>query len=294
VAQQVRCDGADNLYLRIVPSARYRVESQPIVKLSPKGETLATYSAQNAADPLDLVDFNVTLDGHVYGLGADRKDLYLVTFNSDGRIKDRNKFDASFTPAKIVAFQSGHYLVAGSELGTREHSANHTAYTGLFDESGKLLKKIALADDEKIKTAADSDDRNFVGEGASPQNLAIAWGVASPGYDGNVYLMRRVDPAVVYVISAGGEVIRRLSVPSPEPGMLPESLQSTADGLVVSFTNDKSTSIIVANPENGMQKAEYSGPQDVGVALGCYAGNKSFLFLGSQKGQMLINRVEPK
>jgi hypothetical protein len=294
VAQQVRCDDDSNLYLRLVPSPSYKVGAQPIVELSPKGESLTTYSAQGSDSSLYLIDFNVSLSGHVYGIGADHEGIYLVTFDSDGKIKTKSKLEMSFVPSKIAGFESGQYLISGVDRGTREQPINHTPFTGLFDSDGKLLKKISLVDDQKIKDAADRDNKGGAGGAAPPENLAIAWGAAAPGYDGNVYLMRRVDPAIVYVISAGGEVIRRLSIPPPQAGMLPESIESTANGLVISFTNDQNVSILIVDPIKGDRRAEYSSPPEVGAALGCYAGQQNFLFLGSQKGQMVINRVEPK
>jgi hypothetical protein len=294
VAQQIRCDRDGNLYLRIVPSARYRVESQPIDNISLKGEAVASYSAQQGAESLALIDFNVTSDGHVYGIGADRKTIYLVSFDSDGKVKSKEAMDAQFVPSKFAAFPSGQFLIFGTQVGTREKPINHAPFTGIFDASGKLLRQISLADDDKLTKAADQGEKNFVGESGSPANRAISWGVASTGRDGNVYVMRRTDPAQVYVISAGGAAVRTLSIPAPEAGMLPESLQSTVNGLVVSFTDEKNTSVVVADPETGVARALYVSPPEVGVALACYAGGNGFVFLGHENKQLVINRVEPK
>jgi hypothetical protein len=293
VVQQIRCDDAGGLYIRTVPSPRFKVEAEPIEKLNSKGESVATYSTSDSPEGLALTDFNVSPEGHVYGIGANRKGSYIVNFDSDGQLKSKEALDGSFSPAHLAAFGGGQYLVSGTQLGTREHPVNHAPFTALLDSDGKVLKQITLQDDKQITSAADKGEKTTDGPNGSPANLAVACGAVTAGRDGNVYLMRRTDPALVYVISAGGEVVRKMSIPPPEPGMLPESIQSAHEGIVLSFTDEKNVGILVADPQTGERRAVYSSPPEVGVAFGCADAADRFLFLGSQKSQLVMNTVEP-
>lgn len=66
-----------------------------------------------------------------------------------------------------------------------------------------ICKELHLEDDDSIGPS--SDGLNFV----------ISRGQLELGADGNVYLLRSLEPAVVYAISPGGEIMRRFTA---DPG----------------------------------------------------------------------------
>ena len=55
-------------------------------------------------------------------------------------------------------------------------------------------------------------------------NRAIELGLMEAGNDGNLYLMRRLSPAILSAISPAGEVIRRFTVDPGEADYMPTGL----------------------------------------------------------------------
>jgi len=118
------------------------------------------------------------------------------------------------------------------------------------------------------------------------------------GSDGNAYLLRATSPALIYVISANGEVVRKLRIDSPGPGLLPRHMKAAPGRLAISFLEGQYSNLDVVTiiDLNGHVIANY-----VGESKGAYAGLSgcyvppSFTFISKDdRGTLRITRAEPK
>jgi hypothetical protein len=88
-------------------------------------------------------------------------------------------------------------------------------FTGIFSDDVGLLKEITLEDDATLHDMASSGDARVTLPQVPHINPAVTHSQIEVAADGNAYLMRSTNPAIIYAISAGGETIRRIKV---DPG----------------------------------------------------------------------------
>ena len=117
------------------------------------------------------------------------------------------------------------------------------------------------------------------------------------GSDGNAYLVRRTSPALVYVISAHGVVLRKLRVGSEDPLMLPQEVHAFPQGLVFVFgRNSGGMRMLKAVGFHGNAIAAYPIDLTSLGPLACYAP-PTFTFLGTMNdeahGFRYLSNVEP-
>jgi hypothetical protein len=126
----------------------------------------------------------------------------------------------AWMPHALAVFPSGQLLIAGLEY-DRDRAAAMWPFTGIFASDGSLLKEIKLEDDETLRDMAASDDARVTVPTVTNGNRAVRVSQLEASADGSVYLMRWTNPAIVYAITAGGEVLRRprliLSAPTTDP-----------------------------------------------------------------------------
>lgn len=212
-----QCDADGNFYIA-------SVDGWSISKFNPKGELVATFKATSSPDipQLDLAGkFTVSEDGDVRQLvfphSFDR-DVFL--YNKDGSFKSFVKLDADgiWNPSLFVALPSGNFLGTGQKWDRL--AREYFPFTAIFSSNGTLLKEVHLEDDDYIHKQATSGDLRFVPSGsAGGLNFAISRGSLKVASDGNMYLLRQLNPAVVYAVSPGGEVIRRFTVDPGDPSL---------------------------------------------------------------------------
>jgi len=242
-----RCDADGNVYMRPYGMG-FKFGWGQILKFNPKGELTVTFSPQAGFLPSQ---FFVAGDGTVYVLAVDQKQLaddgdkdsrrapdnYILRYRSDGTFDGKTKLDAKFIPSgSFVVFPSGEILVSAIEAATGVGQPPSTPFTSLFDQNGAFVKKISGKEDEWIAKAVESHDTAKVvpGHGANP---AVAMGQAIIGSDGNAYVMRKTLPAVVYVISSGGSLVRTLTLSSGDPPKFPSILLENRGQLAIVFQN---------------------------------------------------------
>ena len=242
-----RCDADGNVYMRPY-GVDFAFGWGQILKFNPKGELKVTFSPQAGFLP---TQFFVAGDGTVYVLAVDQKQLtdesntearrapdnYILRYRNDGTFDGKTKLDAKFVPSgSFVVFPSGEILISAIEKATGVGQPPSTPFTSLFDQNGSFLKKISGKEDDWIAKAIESHDTTKVtpGHGANP---AVAMGQTIIGSDGNAYVMRKSLPAVVYVISSGGSLVRTLSLPSGDPPKFPSILLENRGQLAIMFQN---------------------------------------------------------
>jgi hypothetical protein len=267
------CDATGNFYL---PNH----DSLTISKFNTKGEQVATFKANSSPD-VPLVDhigrFAATADGEVYQLvfphSYDR-DVFL--YNKDG----------SYRTAK-----------------------EYGPFTGIFSSDGSLLKELQLEDDAYINQQRSWGDSRFTlgpGQVNSSINFAISRGEMKLGDDGNVYLLRWLNPAVIYAISPGGEIVRRFTVDPGDPELTVGGMAVAGGRIAVVFRKGREgenveQEIIKVVDLEGNKVATYGLPMvdghaAFGISLACYSHNpEQFTFLDWTKDEKLVlNITEPQ
>ena len=112
---------------------------------------------------------------------------------------------------KLAVFPSGQLLIAGSEF-DKNHNAASWPFTGIFSVDGNLIREIKLEDDDTLREMAVVGDARVASPVVPNQNRAVNFSEIQMAADGNAYLMRWTNPAIIYAISpGGGEVVRRSS-----------------------------------------------------------------------------------
>lgn len=289
----LKCDKDGNLFVHPYESGRVAF---PVRKFDPKGKTLATYSFSSALD-LQFVGagyFNIAPNGDFYQIAWTDDATYVVRFAKDGALKSSTRLDLPFYASKVAVFESGRMLLAGRRE-FKDSQGNQSPFTAIVDSSGKMVKEVSLADDQKIREAAERGDADYVNPlFPAATNQAIDLGQAVSGPDGNVYVMRRMVPVPISVISDAGEVLRTLHVEAPDLLMKPESIQVVESRVAILFRNEQSKDQIirVVDSQTGEDQALYDA-KDLGPAFLCYTGPDEFTFLSAKGGKMAFLRVGP-
>jgi hypothetical protein len=297
---RVGCDEDGNIYVRIygLESARNgNLLQVPIQKVKTDGSLAETFEITSFDPDASGADFFVASQGELYqSAWKNRNEMYLVRFASDGSMKSKTKLETSyFMPHQVAVFKSGEILASGT-IGEK----GHTPFTGIFDASGKLISKLSASHDDLLKKGAETGDADVVSQRAGGAGItAVTLGDAVPGSDGNIYLMRSISPAAVYVISPGGELLRVLKVDAGDTTLFPIGMRGAPGKLAITFHHghdDLSVDGILkvidyeGNPiaTYGLKASWAGGP------LACYTPPQ-FTFVNTRKdGFLYFFKAEPK
>jgi hypothetical protein len=294
----LRCDSEGNVYMRGY-DARQRMK-MPIRKFDPqKGVRLASFSLDSVPE-LEFESgeqFFVSADGDLHWLTATETDRYILSFGKDGAFKSKTKLDFGkpFMAYQLAAFSSGEFLISGLKVQDSGPGDEKRPFTGVFDKQGKLVRSVTLQDDAAIHEAALRGDSNFTSELHPGQsNRAVSMGVAVGSADGNVYLMRRTSPALVYAVSAAGTVVRRISVDPGDPVLLPVAMHEVAGRLAIMFwdRHTKESVFKIVETHTGNVVASYGGTNLMGFT--CYSPPRRFTFLATKRGKLAFGHAEPQ
>lgn len=242
----LKCDGDGNLYLMSAVDA-----TSGIRKLNARGERLALFVANSASDlQVQLATyFSVAPNGDVYQLAFLRKtiDRAVLVYSKDGKYKRHIKLNVNFdwVPSEVASFPDGDVLVAGSKSDPNSDVHVKLPFTALFSSSGTLRKQVALEDDEKIQDMAVSGDSRVVPPDHPFSNMAVVGGQMEAAGDGNVYLMRRMSPAIVYAVSPDGEVVKRFSVDPGNADYMPISMHIAGRRIAILFREPQTDEVSV-------------------------------------------------
>ena len=275
----VKCDRDGNLYLSDVVK-----EMHAIHKLNAQGKEIAVFRPDLALPgPRPVAgggDFSVGKEGYDYemvGSWQDRKHHVLV-YKPDGTLKSDITLEPGFgwMAVQVAAFPSGNFLVTGLKYDNPRTNSVKLPFTGVFGPDGSLLKEVKLEDDDMIHDMAVVGDSRVTRFEAPGGNLAIEAGDIEAANDGNIYLMRRLSPAIIYAVSPAGEVLRRFTVDPGEPDSMPESMHIAGDRIAVNFSE-----LIRIVDLEGHELATYASQKlPLEGPLACYSINlERFTFL---------------
>lgn len=276
------CDSDGNMYL-----AGFKRDE--VEKLSREGKVVARFSLSAAEDPdfkkLGLRSHAVDQRGRVFGL-IDRKETatYVVEFAPDGKYEKTTKLDvAGLLPYHLAVFPTGEFLVSGAV-----HDS--APYTAIFDPQGRLIKDLPLPGD--VSRQSVGPERKVAGEekpSDADATLAVLGevlgGAAAIGPDGNAYLFRNSRPPVMYVISAGGILVRRLSLKPPFDSVVPLGESVSGGRVLVVFGHElgknasKDEFYSLYDLWTGEHLYDYKRSPELSGGLACYTQN-AFLFVG--------------
>jgi hypothetical protein len=278
------CDSDGNLYLSTDPDG-----VDGIHKLNAKGERVSLFLPRTADVKVNHpLYFSIGPDGDLYQLiSAMEPSRYVFVYKSDGNLKSTIKLQPgfSFVPQKVAAFPSGDLLVSGLEF-DKDPNGALWPFTGIFSNDGMLRKELTLKDDTEIHDMGASGDPKVTSARNPSANHAISGGAAETGPDGNVYLMRRLSPAILYAISAGGAVVRRFKVDPGSQDFMPFSMHISGNRIAVLFRHSQTAQEIIKVVDlQGRDVATYEEPviegrKTLGGAFACYSSNPDrFTFL---------------
>ena len=229
-----RCDASGNIYVRpLPPGGALGQDLLPVQKIT---------SAGKLAEMFYLPDNNfldrglfVTAGGDVFRMGFDRdagNAFEVLKFHRNGSVqsKVRLEIERGFFPWHLAIFPGGEFLLSGVVDRT-------TPKAVLFTPAGKLVKTIYEPEDEEArKQTSGHDPRYLLNPAASPDaGVYEELGDAAVGPDGNVYLLRAAPPALVFVISSKGEVIRKFRVDPGDSNLISSSIWIHHNQLAVAF-----------------------------------------------------------
>ena len=288
----LKCDAGGNLFFRTAPDG-----FDAIHKLSPRGERLAVFQPKSADVKVDHAEyFSIGPDGDIYQIiMAHEITRYVFAYNDDGTVKSEIKLQPGFAffPSRLAVFPTGDLLVAGLEY-DKDRTAAMWPFTGIFSSGGTLRKELTLEDDENIRAMAASGDPRVTSPQNPSSNHAVTQGGAEVGQDGNVYLMRRLSPAIVYAVSAGGAVVRRFTVDPGHEDFMPVIMHIAGGRMAILFREEQSRKEIIKVVDlEGHEIATYDEPvvggrQALGMAFACYASNpERFTFLTAMEDDRL-------
>lgn len=294
----LRCDGDGNIYLRGFEQGN---PASPVLRLSPKGDRVTTFSFGNEASLQKGVvqDFAVTPDGDVFELVQFDNNTYIASFSDDGRFKSKTKIEKQFWPIHLTVLAGGtSFLITGAEVPVKG-GPPPKLINAIFDTSGRLTKEISFQHDPAELKEAPRDKpkvENYLGDRTI---LPLVTGDAQTGPDGNWYVMRASKPAVIFALDSTGKLVRTVTVEPPEPRMDVGNMQFSANWIAVLFYRANSDGqvekriLALVDPRTGVREHTYVLGEGLGGAFACSNGT-SYTFVTDEGGKLAISYAQPE
>ncbi len=288
---KIACDSKGNIYARVWAGDDSRTDRLSVQEITPEGKLTRNFRAADASENTDVAKGIFVSDtGDIYQVARMRGGIYAMKFAKDGSVGSTVKLEADarlVDPWQLAVFKTGGYLLSG--LTGEDH---RTPYTAVFDANGKLVKKIYEPEDEDARRKAASGDAEYTRSNAG--NRFVGFGDVAGGSDGNVYLLRGAAPALVYVISPAGEVVRKLHIDALDHNFVAGDIKSYAGRLAIGF-NGPSTLVVVTDLEgNAIASYAIDRHKPDRPALACYgSGGFTFVTVYAEKELYLLTAKLP-
>lgn len=268
---EAHCDDSASVYYHL-QTGSYR--NTIILRFAQSGKESTLYKLPDEfAQSTAFMDFSVTPDGDVKALVEDEEGHSLVfDFDSDGNVSRHIRLDVpdGVMGMNIAAFPNGTVLFSGYYRKTAQQDLAGKRYIGIFQASGKLLKRLDQSkDEEKV---------DFPGIGhLQEEGAAVA-------RDGRIYLL---STGKILVLSSSGRIERTIPFSKPDAEFSAVRVQYSEGLLVVSFAK-------IGNPEtvyrylvldawDGIPLGLYEPTQETGNTNVCFTRRDGFVFLKIDK-----------
>jgi hypothetical protein len=186
-------------------------------------------------------------------------------------------------------------------------------FAGIFDRSGDFMQQLRLGqdagsnpgpangDDEGTEAAQSRNNEARKSPGSVPPKdrwlLNVGSSLMISGPEGDIYVLWPSNPAVLYEISSGGQVVHKTEIKFPAPNVHPTQMSRAGDSQIfITFMGteiDKNremhgiTMTALVNPMNGKILSTFQLPPHNGLLPACAAGPNELLFIGSLKDNRL-------
>lgn len=306
-SNDIMCDKNGNTYVTVSDPTSDDRSDRPLLKFDEsgafKGEFQTSRKSLGLSEYEDPFEPSTLLpNGGIARIAWGQYGMHLVRFAPDGGLESRVKLEGSTAPTLLpyqaAAFPSGEILVSGLEkCRSRRCISAFKSFTAIYDQSGHLLKRLSIPQDDEIDAAAEIGDSRYA-SGPMFGNRAVAGGKMRLGDDGNVYLMRRTSPATVYVISSSGDLVRTLQVQPPRVGWASVDMQVSNGKIAIEFSDCspsrcEGSTLSIADAKSGKRLTD---TDDSLGTLACFAATpERFTFLTvSEKNALQLIDAESK
>ncbi|HEV2246817.1 MAG TPA: hypothetical protein VGW37_09200 [Terriglobia bacterium] len=312
----MKCDHDGNIYVAYSGTSLPPDSGALPVRKIPADSTgrVIEYTLQNLPDyqSAEQLNYDVNPWGTVYyllrayrhwpRLKGEQPDLVAAKFKDDGTLDSVTKLESTgegYLQANLFAvFPYGGFLVTGTLV---EDPAQHLArpFTGIYDRTGRFVREVELTGDVTAGSGAkDVGENGPAKQDASAAKdvdwmLAVSEGNMIGAPDGNVYLLRASNPPRLYAISAGGEVVKALTLRFDAAGLTPIGMSLAGENQALiefghyptgkpSEDSKYHTVLSLVNLASGDVTGTFEAPEDV-LPSACATSNDEFLFLGTSK-----------
>jgi hypothetical protein len=271
-----QCDEKMSTYYHLMAGPYRRTI---LLRVSASGEESTLYKLpDDFAESTGFMDFSVTPSGNVTALIEDSKGHAIAfQFNSEGEVASHVQLELPDHVAgeHIVVFPNGSMLFSGVYRQNAPPDLRGKKYAGVFQASGKLLKRL----DSMIQEAKrDSEDSSRLPEGA-----------VVVGTDGNAYLL---GADKVFVVSASGQIQKKIPFGKPAPDFSTVRAQYSQGLLVITFAKPGKPEVIyrylVIDASTGEPLGLYQPTPELGNSNVCFSRTDGFLFNKVEDGKTML------
>ncbi|MGB2672712.1 MAG: hypothetical protein WCD34_13390 [Candidatus Acidiferrum sp.] len=231
----------------------------------------------NLANDMAFFEFNVTPLGKTRSLEEKRDGQYhVISFDSDTDDIDdaRLQIPDHLTLTDFIASEEGTLLVGGYYDGKAPKDMQGKPFLALLQRSGRIL-------------------RDFTIEGPGPVDLSNVRmknhdGAGTVGPDGNFYF---VSGHAVLVLSAYGDLVRRITIVKPDDDLFASSLNIAGDLISIQLNkSDKEGMIheqfLVLSASSGEPYTIYVPSDATGGTPVCFSSRSGYTFMRGEKGKL--------
>ena len=306
-SNDIMCDRSGNTYVTVSDPTSDERSDRPLLKFDKSGALKAEFPISRKI--LGLSEYEDQFEpstllpnGGIARIAWGQSGMRLVRFAADGGLESRVKLEGptvpTILPYQMAAFLSGEILVSGLEnCRSRRCLGAFKSFTAIYGASGNLIKRLSIPQDDEIDAAAEIGDSRYA-SGPMFGNRAVAGGKARLGDDGNVYLMRSTSPAIVYVISSSGDLVRILQIQPAREGWASVDMQVSHERIAIEFSDCSSSrcegsTLSVADAKSSKRLTD---TDDTLGTLACFAATpERFTFLTiSEKNALQLIAADTK
>ena len=270
-----QCDSDSSLYDHLLTGS-YR--DTQILRTSSSGTETTLYKLpEEFAKTTAFMDFSVSPNGNVTVLVENHEGHSLTfDFDSEGKVSSNAQLEIPEQVAgeHIAVFSNGTRLFAGHYRRDAPSDLKGKRYVGLFQASGKLLKRL---------NEVDKETRTEEQAGHLPD------GATTIGADGNIYLLTSDK---VLIISASGTIQKKIAFTKPNPDFSAGRVQFSEGLLAISFAKiGKPETIfqyLVVNASTGEPFGLYVPTVETGNNNVCFTRHDGFVFRTVKNNRMDI------